>query len=174
MDNLLCNYSIEELMNMLSIERKNKENNRYKPFLMEKGVYYHEYKEHYIPNEIFIDFYELPTLKVSNLGRVKYNDIILPQEQESEEKYDYLWVKVPQYKWIKVYELVAKTFLLKTNPNPEKYKIIHHISNNGFDNRIENLMYVTCEQHRVIHNFKSWYCINKLNCDINCQFYNKE
>jgi hypothetical protein len=123
------------------------------------------------------EFSEFPTVKVSNFGRVMYKGEILKQDPESEDRYDYLWVKVPEYKWIKVYELVAKTYLLKNNPDYQKYWIIHHISNNGFDNRDINLMYVTCEQHREIHNFDSWYCNqNKGNheCNKNCKYYNEK
>jgi hypothetical protein len=176
MDKFLGNYTIEELVAKLELEKNKKEANKYVPFLIEKGTFYHEYRDvGLISGEEFIDFPEFTEVKVSNLGRVMYKGEILSQEPESERNYDYLWVKVPSYKWIKVYELVAKTFLLKDNTNPQKYRIIHHISNNGFDNRAVNLLYVTCEQHADLHNFGSKFCTRNKKyheCDINCKYYN--
>ncbi len=51
-----------------------------------------------------------------------------------------------------VYSLVAETWLLPFNPEPFKYRIVHHISNNGFVNIPGNLIYVTNAQHSYIHN----------------------
>jgi hypothetical protein len=175
MDKFLGNYTFEELLTKLELEKGKKEANKYVPFLKEKGIFYHEYKgSNLLSDEKFCDFPDFSEIKVSNLGRVMYKGEILTQEPESERNYDYLWVKVPDYKWIKVYELVAKTFLLKSNPEPQKYRIIHHISNNGFDNRVVNLLYVTCEQHTDLHNFGSKFCARNRKyheCDKDCKYY---
>ena len=45
--------------------------------------------------------------------------------------------------------LLLTIFLI--NPNKEKYFIVHHISGNHLDNKAKNLLYVTCEQHTMIH-----------------------
>ncbi|GHU66817.1 hypothetical protein FACS189447_08340 [Spirochaetia bacterium] len=177
MDKWLTDLTVDGLKLVLKTEKQKKEASKYVPFLKEKGQFYHEYKNlELIPGEEFSDFPEFPEIKVSNLGRVMHKGEILQQEPRSEKDYDYLCVNIPEYYHfpILVYELVAKTYLLKDNPNPQKYWIIHHISNNGFDNRTENLMYVTCEQHTEIHNFGSRFCTNyKKNheCDRNCKFY---
>jgi hypothetical protein len=56
------------------------------------------------------------------------------------------FVEIP----IHIYRLVAETWL--ENPDYNKYKIVHHISNNGYDNSIYNLMWVTDVQHKIIEN----------------------
>jgi hypothetical protein len=94
---------------------------------------------------------------VSNLGRIFSIDKKMVYKQEPDpyksENYDYLYVRVPYL--LKVYRLVAETWCKKPN---EKYNIVHHISNNGFDNRVENIMWVTPEQHYEIHpELKKWY-----------------
>jgi hypothetical protein len=148
LDKFLLDYTLDGLKTKL-------EKKPYKPFLKYGDEYYHEYKGlQLINNEIFCEYPMFLELKVSNMGRVMFKNEILPQKKESEEKYDYLSVTVPGYSnFIYVYKLVAETFLLKDNPDREKYKIIHHISNNGFDNRVINLLYVTKEQHDKIHCF---------------------
>ena len=54
------------------------------------------------------------------------------------------YITIPIY----VYRLVAETYL--DNPNPRKYSQVHHILNNGYNNSVFNLMWVTDEQHRWI------------------------
>jgi hypothetical protein len=54
------------------------------------------------------------------------------------------YVEIPIY----VYRLVAETWL--ENPDYNTYWIVHHISNNGCDNSIYNLMWVGGEQHKEI------------------------
>jgi hypothetical protein len=104
-------------------------------------------------------------VEVSNLGRVKYGDCIL--EQYDPQNNGYLFVDIKTEKKttpVKVYRLVAETWLeipdLKGLPKVHKcfrYNTVHHISNNGYDNRIENLMWVTEWQHAMIH---PWISIN--------------
>ena len=95
--------------------------------------------------------------EVSNFGRIKVDGKILLQypdigKKQEDDPYGYLkiWYNNSWYEEY-VYRLVAKTWC--ENPNPELYKIVHHISNNGMDNRKENLMWVTKAQHDEIHNF---------------------
>ena len=51
---------------------------------------------------------------------------------------------VPVY----IYRLVAETWI--PNPDTNKYRQVHHIINNGYNNTIFNLMWVTIDQHRSI------------------------
>lgn len=52
------------------------------------------------------------------------------------------FIEIPIY----VYRLVAETWL--ENPNYKNYKTVHHISNNGYNNTIYNLIWVTDDQHK--------------------------
>ena len=153
MDGFLQGYSLEEL-------REKLESAPYRPFLKHDNEYFHEYKGlELINDEIFCEYSKYPLVKVSNLGRVLYNGEILTQKPKSENDYDYLCVNIPNFDSSKlVYQLVAETFMLQENPDPLKYNIIHHLTNNGFDNRVINLLYVTNEQHGLIH---GWGKINK-------------
>ena len=51
---------------------------------------------------------------------------------------------------IYVYRLVAETWITK----PKGYTEVHHIINNGYDNTIYNLMWVTRSQHNLIEHGK--------------------
>jgi hypothetical protein len=80
---------------------------------------------------------------VSNYGNIKnnYNGKYYGRYFKIfENKY----VNIPVY----VYRIVAETFI--ENPNYECYNIAHHISNNGYDNSIYNLMWVNNDQHIMI------------------------
>jgi len=104
-------------------------------------------------------------VEVSNLGRVKQSDSVL--EQYDPQNNGYLFVDIKSTRKTiseKVYRLVAETWLERPDlEEPLKniksycYNTVHHISNNGYDNRIENLMWVTEWQHAMIH---PWININ--------------
>jgi len=112
---------------------------------------------------------------VSNFGRVKCNNEILEQidpDKNNPWKSGYLFVDIKGIKEpLKVYRLVAETWLKKPNNDydpSEKaydYTIVHHISNNGYDNRIENLMWVTNWQHIFLHEIPQYMDINNLNIE---------
>ena len=90
---------------------------------------------------------------VSNKGRIKFDNEILTQEDES-EKYGYLIIDKNKTKRVShstyVYTLVAYAFLGK-KPNDGKH--VHHIDNNGYDCRPENLILLDSEQHSYVHGF---------------------
>lgn len=113
--------------------------------------------------EIFMDHPE-GNIQVSNFGRIKCDGEILEQYdpyQNDKWKCGYLYVRIngkrkPKIEKL-VYKLVAETWLKKPvndwrpSDNSFNYNTVHHITNNGYDNRIENLMWVTKWQHTMIH-----------------------
>lgn len=105
-------------------------------------------------------------VEISDLGRVKIDGKIekltevtrsraenLPITAEILEKRSdigYVGVRV-NGEWKLVYELVAETFLGK---RPEG-TVIHHKTNDGYDNRPSNLMYVPSDDHLPkIHRYR--------------------
>ena len=128
-----------------------------------------------LDGEIFKPHPNLDIL-ASNFGRVKYNNKILEQfdpQANNKWKCGYLFVKIKGIGKREinklVYKLVAETWLKKPvndwDPSDKAfdYSVVHHITNNGYDNRVENLMYVTNWQHAMIHyDLPSDYLINKL------------
>lgn len=91
--------------------------------------------------------YKIEGLEVSSYGRVRYNKEIVPQK-DSEEKVGYLVLDNVELPKIHVYQMVAETFLEK--PDSGEYQI-HHITNNGYDNSVGNLIYLTKEQHNQLN-----------------------
>lgn len=46
-----------------------------------------------------------------------------------------------------IHYLVAQHFI----PNPNNYGVVHHINHNKCDNRVENLVWMSDEEHRKMH-----------------------
>lgn len=90
---------------------------------------------------------------VSNKGRVKFNGEFLSQDDE-DGKYGYLVLDPEHTKRVAhsvyVYTLVAYAFLDK---KPGDGKHVHHIDNNGYDCRPENLILLDAKQHSYVHGF---------------------
>lgn len=90
--------------------------------------------------------------EVSNLGRVKsmnYNHTGKEQVLKP-NKTRYLTVilsKNGNSDCKGVHILVAEAFI----PNPEKKQEVHHIDKDPFNNRVDNLMWVTPNEHRSIY-----------------------
>lgn len=104
-----------------------------------------------IDGEIWEQVKEFPKYLVSNLGRVYsfYHKKVLKSTVTGADK-SYLEVKLTADKvaqHIKVHRLVAKAFL----SNPDNKPQVHHIDNNSWNNRADNLMWVTLEEHKQIH-----------------------
>jgi hypothetical protein len=121
------------------------------PFKVDGEILYKNRNLELLPNEIFKQHPKWP-VEVSNMGRIKFNNIILEQKPDYSEKYPegYLWLEIPDVtKYQRVYRLVAETWCER--PDSQIYNTVHHISNNGTDNRVENLLWVTKEQHAEIH-----------------------
>jgi len=103
------------------------------------------------PDEVFKPHKELP-IEASNYGRIRHEGNILLQRPDENKTphYGYLWVEIPnKSKYQLVYRLVAEVWCER--PDAEIYNTVHHISNNGTDNRPQNLLWVTEEQHAKIH-----------------------
>lgn len=87
---------------------------------------------------------------VSTMGRVKYDNAIVLQDDAGCPGYLKLDVdkKLGVDHSVNVYTLVAKTFLGKKEGDGYD---VHHIDNNGYDNRPENLILLTKTQHYAVH-----------------------
>lgn len=106
---------------------------------------------------------------VSNQARIKYLkddgdfELLNQDEDPSISDFGYLVIdpekKYPElHKLIsigypRVYKLVAMAFLGK-NEYEGDGSVIHHIDNNGYDNRPENLIWLTKKEHGQIHSSK--------------------
>ena len=87
--------------------------------------------------------------QVSNLGRIKINDTILLQEAYKD---GYLVISnknnvtgVNNHS-VEIYKFVSAAFLGKPDD-----KDIHHINNNGYDCRPDNLILLTPREHSKAH-----------------------
>ncbi len=116
---------------------------------------------------IIEEFIEVPDYKdkrykVSNLGRIQRrigNEyVIVPQILYNGNLYmdkNAFEKKNTKYKNIQIntskpiYRFVAETWLKKTTTN-ERWEV-HHVDNNEYNNEVNNLIWVTSEQHREIH-----------------------
>jgi hypothetical protein len=162
----LTSLTIDEL------KTKAREYGKPKPIIINNIPIHENQNKKLLEGEIFKKHKE-KNIKVSNLGRIKYEDQILNQYDPKNDGYLFVDIKsvrktIPE----KVYRLVAETWIErpKSGEYPDSktfyYNTVHHISNNGYDNRIENLIWVTGWQHVMIH--PRMY-INKLNIEeLNC------
>ncbi|GHT75028.1 hypothetical protein FACS1894124_5790 [Spirochaetia bacterium] len=106
-----------------------------------------------LPKEVFKK-HPQHNVDVSNLGRIRYNGAILLQMPDAAKEDDpYGYLRIASIRGViesgLVYRLVAETWC--DRPDQNIYNTVHHISNNGTDNRAENLLWVTREQHAEIH-----------------------
>lgn len=130
------------------------------------------YSEHNLQGEIWkkINQAGYSRYEISNLGRVKYLGRIVPQKNElidGREHIGYLVLdklafqkKYPctpsgfsQKNY--VYTLVALAFLGKIEGDGYH---VHHITNNGYDNRVENLVLLNREEHSYVHGVEIGSC----------------
>lgn len=101
--------------------------------------------------------------QVSNEGRVKSLEreimrsdgktlplkekILKPNLNNSSRHYQVLLCENGIEKWKQVHQIVAQTFI----PNPNGCDVVHHKDHNPQNNRVENLMWMSKEEHDAIH-----------------------
>lgn len=91
-----------------------------------------------------IDLFE-----VSNLGRVKINGNIMQQEDRNGYT-GYLQIKGYPALGL-VWNLVAETWLKTPLDKTDKIYHVHHLSNNGYDNSVYNLIWLDKDTHAKIN-----------------------
>ena len=132
---------------------------------MGKNLYPYQCFEENLP-EAFIDGILMPkeewrtdpsrkgkwAYKVSNYGRVKDSEGNILNQIDSPEL-GKGWLVLEKYPSVFVYHLVAEAWL--EYPKEGTGWQVHHIDNDGYNNRIDNLIYVSDTTHSRIHHPKS-------------------
>ena len=85
---------------------------------------------------------------VSNFGRIKYEGKI---QKQKDEKIQYVTLADENLRQDYVYNFVAYTFLGKIEGDGMH---VHHITNDGYYNTVDNLILLTQEEHSYVHGFK--------------------
>jgi hypothetical protein len=133
MEILLSNYPLDYLKHLAELHKLAKQKSSLEEFKINGiNVYEDDITELYSGEEF--KTHSGINIEVSNYGRLRCKGGIVKQE-DKKEGYPY------------TYRLVAETWLSK-----EGYNEVHHIINNGYNNSIFNLMWVTNKQHSVIEN----------------------
>jgi len=137
-------YGIEELQAMII---KRERGTDYSPVVFSpSGKPMHEEDVLEIIGEVFVLDPETK-LEGSNFGRVRLGDKILKQYQEEGKPKDWLCVDCSEgKKGIHVWRIIAGAWCMKR----DGANTVHHINNNGFDNRPSNLIWVTKDEHDSI------------------------
>ncbi len=118
----------------------------------------------YACREELKNFLKENVINISNLGRVKINNKI---EKQFQKKYGYLYVRLNDKIEYPVYRFVAEVWckcpvsdtLIKLPKND--YWIVHHKTNNGFDNRCSNLIWMLRSDHSQLSHKNYLYQIRK-------------
>ena len=163
MENKFLNYKKVEKDNYLgflfNLQQKLKEFSKRTEPKKEENYYAFNYKP-YIEGEKWkkIDGGGYTKYSISNLGRVKYCGFIVPQKNkindDGKEMKEYLVLDKEKFKImykdvatdfnldqsIFVYSLVAYAFLGKKEGD---FLHVHHITNDGYDNSVNNLILLT-------------------------------
>jgi hypothetical protein len=110
---------------------------------------------------------KIDSLEISNCGSIKLGGEILKPTYVKDGPHKGFWygkydsfleinfdVDYPFNNWLfLVHRLVAETWCV--NKMPEYYQYVHHIINDGANNRFCNLLWVTKEQHDLIHKYNN-------------------
>lgn len=86
---------------------------------------------------------------VSSFGKVldkKTNTLRHPSVYKNGYVYFEFWLNKIRYRY-RLHTLVAQLFIT----NPENKSEVHHIDENRQNNRVDNLMWVTPEEHKDLH-----------------------
>jgi hypothetical protein len=169
-------YLLLEEINNLQDKYNKRRGNFGIPIIEGSNIFIHEYDkleemegEKFELCKNFEDFEqdENCIVEVSNKGRIKWNNKIQPQWFDERKGECVLKVKeIPIHGGkkeygLKIHRLVAATFLPRYFIYPNTYLYndeyyrkfyvhVHHKNNNGYDSRIENLLWVTRGQHKLI------------------------
>lgn len=88
--------------------------------------------------------------QVSNLGRVRslhYGKIRIINQIKHGNYFHVYLSKNGIQKWFEVHQLVAQTFV--TNPN--EYNVVHHKDHNPANNCVDNLEWISKDEHNEMH-----------------------
>lgn len=87
----------------------------------------------------------------SNYGRVRIGNDIYLQETGKGDNYNYLYLKGYKGDYLPaVHRIIAFIWCERPTGVSNKDLKVHHINNNGFDNRPCNLLWVTNDEHKLI------------------------
>lgn len=149
----MADYSLEELRQMIQ------KASRYYPVQAVGGVPLHEVMSSAeLPGEVFrcgpvrAPDGRMIELEGSNLGRVRLPGGPVLAQFESPPGYDFLCVSAEGQE-LPVHQVIAALWhAVKGQPvgGPKDLQV-HHLTNNGYDNRPSNLLWVTPEEHALIH-----------------------
>lgn len=107
------------------------------------------YCENNLAGEIWKTFPLDKNYAVSNLGRIKYKGQI---QKQKDEKTGYVTLADENLRKDYIYNFVAYTFLGKIYYDGFH---VHHITNDGYYNTVENLVLLTQAEHSYVHGFET-------------------
>lgn len=159
-------YSLYEL-SLSANNYQSNHNNEYRELIQKKYSKIYNCESETIPANLLEEVYglsesfkeiwrEVPDNKkytVSNLGRIKLNGILVHQDDNNFNGYLKMTKTVEgkdsDNRSENIYIFVAKAFF----SNYKEGIHVHHINNNGYDCRPENLILLEKGQHSIVHNF---------------------
>lgn len=159
-------YSLYEL-SLSANNYQSNHNNEYRELIQKKYSKIYNCESETIPANLLEEVYglsesfkeiwrEVPDNKkytVSNLGRIKLNGILVHQDDNNFNGYLKMTKTVEgkdsDNRSENIYIFVAKAFF----SNYKEGIYVHHINNNGYDCRPENLILLEKGQHSIVHNF---------------------
>lgn len=108
--------------------------------------------ENDLPGEVWKPYNsnKIEGLEVSSYGRVRHENKIVPQKDSDAQgrAVGYLVLDNAELPKCCVYKMVAEVFLGKQTSDGYH---VHHITNNGYDNSVGNLICLTKEQHAQLN-----------------------
>ena len=95
-------------------------------------------------------------IECSNLGRVKLGGEVLAQREQSDTSSGYLVLDKPGSGLTGklVYQVVADVWVER--PATTEKLEVHHLTNDGYDNRPSNLMWLPKSVHASVHAGANW------------------
>lgn len=154
-------YSMEELTELIidfRILKRRKENNFHLK-IQGKEIYLCE--DDCLPGEVFREHLLNKKIEASNYGRIKYDGKIVKQKEtdgkigwlQLEKAISYEYEIGKYYTYSYVYQIVCDIWH-GFNPYKKMGDSVfwerHHISNDGYDNRPENLLWISRVDHKKI------------------------